>query len=284
MEFLGYTIDVAYLTESGLSILAKVVIALLIFFVGKWLAKKAVIVGKSIMARSKLDNTVASFLSNVLYGLLLVVVILAALNEVGVNTTSVVAILGGAAVAIGLSLKDQLANFAAGVMIILFRPFSKGDYVKINDLEGTVSDITLVNTRLLTLSNNEVIIPNSDITTNATVNYTSQQTHRTEIPIGIGYGADIKTAKDILLDLATNHPLTLKDPKPMVNVTSLGDNAVELTIFVWSKNADWRRVNWDLLEQAKYALDENDIEIPFPQRCVHVEGLDKLQKIMQKEK
>ena len=186
MEFLGYTIDVAYLTESGLSILAKVVIALLIFFVGKWLAKKAVIVGKSIMARSKLDNTVASFLSNVLYGLLLVVVIMAALNEVGVNTTSVVAILGGAAVAIGLSLKDQLANFAAGVMIILFRPFNKDDYVKINDLEGTVSDITLVNIVNAAITSHH---SNGDITTNHRHSLNSPH----QIPIGLWGHQKLKT-------------------------------------------------------------------------------------------
>ena len=172
MEFLGFTLDVATLTTSALSIAAKVMLALLIFIVGRWLAKKAVAVAHRLMLRSRLDETVASFLGRLIYGVLLVVVVLAALSKVGVQTTSVVAILGGAAVAIGLSLKDQLSNFAAGIMIITFRPFVRGDYVQISSHTGTVTEITLLNTHLTTINNHDIIIPNSDITTSAVINYT----------------------------------------------------------------------------------------------------------------
>lgn len=276
MEFLGLTFDVSSIVNSGLALLGKIVLALLIFFIGKWIAKKLVMLAEKMMGRGKLDNTVSNFLSNLLYGVLLVVVVLAALSKVGVNTTSVVAILGGAAVAVGIALKDQLANFAAGVMIVIFRPFNRGDYVEVNGKVGTVQQITLVNTRISTLNNHEIIIPNGEITTNATTNYTSLPNRRVDITVGIGYGADIKTAKDIMLSLAQAHELVFADPEPTIRVTNLGDSSVDLTLNVWTSNADWWTVNCDLLEQIKYALDDKAIEIPFPQRSLHVEGLEGL--------
>ena len=274
MEFLGFTVDIATLTNSALSIAAKVALALLIFIIGRWLAKKAVTFAHKIMTRSHLDDTVANFLGRIIYGLLLVVVVLAALSKVGVQTTSVVAILGGAAVAIGLSLKDQLSNFAAGIMIVTFRPFVRGDYVQISNHTGTVTEITLVNTHLTTTNNHDVIIPNSNITTSAVINYTVLPNRRVDITVGIGYDADIKTAKDVMLHLATSNPKAFTDPAPVIRVTNLGDNSVDLTLNVWTTNDDWWSMQCDLLEQFKYALDDNKIDMPFPQRSVHVKGLD----------
>lgn len=276
MEFLGFTLDIAALTESALTLLFKVGLALIIFVVGRWLAKKAIAVANRLMVRSRLDNTVASFLSRLLYGILLVIVVLAALSKVGVQTTSVVAILGGAAVAIGLSLKDQLSNFAAGIMIVTFRPFVCGDYIQINGFTGTVTEITLINTHLTSINNHDIIVPNSEITTSATTNYTALPNRRVDITIGIGYDADIKTAKNIMLDLAKSNPIAFSDPAPVVRVTSLGDNSVDLTLNVWTTNDDWWAMQCDLLEQFKYALDDNEIDIPFPQRSLHVKGLDQL--------
>ena len=274
MEFLGFTVDVATLTSNALELVIKVALAILIFIVGRWLAKKAVAFSDRLMTRSHLDETVASFLSRLLYGVLLVVVILAALSKVGVQTTSVVAILGGAAVAVGLSLKDQLSNFAAGIMIVTFRPFVRGDYVQISNYTGTVTEITLVNTHLTTINNHDIIIPNSDITTSPVVNYTALPNRRVDITVGIGYDADSKTAKDVMLSLARNNPLAFTDPEPIVRVTNLGDNSVDLTLNVWTTNADWWSMQCELLEQFKQALDDEKIEIPFPQRSVHVKGLD----------
>lgn len=276
MEFLGFTIDVAHLTNNALSLVVKVALAILIFVVGRWLAKKAVTVSHKMMLRSRLDDTVANFLGRLIYGVLLVVVVLAALSKVGVQTTSVVAILGGAAVAIGLSLKDQLSNFAAGIMIVTFRPFVRGDYVQISSYTGTVTDITLINTHLTTTNNHDIIIPNSDITTSAVTNYTALPNRRVDITVGIGYDADIKTAKNVMLSLAKNNPLAFTDPEPIVRVTNLGDNSVDLTLNVWTTNADWWTMQCDLLEQFKYALDDKKIDIPFPQRNVHVKGLDQM--------
>ena len=276
MEFLGFTIDVANLTSNALSLVIKVALAILIFVVGRWLAKKAVTVSHKMMLRSRLDDTVANFLGRLIYGVLLVVVALAALSKVGVQTTSVVAILGGAAVAIGLSLKDQLSNFAAGIMIVTFRPFVRGDYVQISSYTGTVTEITLVNTHLTTINNHDIIIPNSDITTSAVTNYTALPNRRVDITVGIGYDADIKTAKNVMLNLAKNNPLAFTDPEPIVRVTNLGDNSVDLTLNIWTTNADWWTMQCDLLEQFKYALDDEKIDIPFPQRNVHVKGLDQM--------
>ena len=276
MEFLGFTVDISTLTNSALSIAAKVALALLIFIIGRWLAKKAVTFAHKIMTRSHLDDTVANFLGRIIYGLLLVVVVLAALSKVGVQTTSVVAILGGAAVAIGLSLKDQLSNFAAGIMIVTFRPFVRGDYVQISSHTGTITEITLVNTHLTTINNHDVIIPNSDITTSAVINYTALPNRRVDITIRIGYDADIKTAKNIMLKLATDNAMAFTDPAPIVRVTNLGENSVDLTLNVWTTNGDWWSMQCDLLESFKYALDDNKIDIPFPQRNIHVKGLDQM--------
>lgn len=276
MEFLGFTVDVATLTSNALSLVIKIALAIVIFVVGRWLAKKAVTFAHGIMLRSHLDDTVANFLGRLLYGVLLVVVALAALSKVGVQTTSVVAILGGAAVAIGLSLKDQLSNFAAGIMIVTFRPFVRGDYVQISSYTGTVTEITLINTHLTTINNHDIIIPNSDITTSAVTNYTALPNRRVDITVGIGYDADIKTAKNVMLTLAKNNPMAFTDPEPIVRVTNLGDNSVDLTLNIWTTNADWWSMQCDLLEQFKQALDDEKIDIPFPQRSVHVKGLDQM--------
>lgn len=262
--------------NKGIIMLGQLIIALLIFFIGKWLVKKVVRLVDTMMQHSKLDKTVANFMGNILYGLLMAVVVMAALSRLGVNTNSVVAILGGATVAVGLALKDQLSNFAAGVIIVLFRPFNKGDMIEIKDNKGRVNDITLVNTRLTTLDNHEIVIPNSQITTTAVTNFSAMPTRRVQVVLGIGYGDDIKTAKDILLSLAQGHDLALKDPAPTVLVTDLGDSSVELTLTVWSANSDWWNLKCDLLEQAKYAMDNASIEIPFPQSSISVVGLDKL--------
>jgi len=274
MEFLGFTVDVATLTTSAVFLATRLAMAILIFVVGLWLAKKAVGVAHAVMLKSHLNDTIASFLGRLLYGVLLVVVTLSALSKVGVQTTSVIAILGGAAVAIGLSLKDQLSNFAAGIMIVLFRPFGVGDYIQVNSFTGTVTEITLVNTHIKTTNNHDIVIPNNSIATSAVTNYTSLPNRRVDITVGIGYDADIKVAKNVMLNLARNNPLAFTDPEPIVRVTNLGDNSVDLTLNVWTTNDDWWSMQCELLEQFKEALDDEQIEIPFPQRSVHVKGLD----------
>ncbi|WP_227431042.1 mechanosensitive ion channel family protein [Psychrobacter sp. I-STPA6b] len=259
----------------------KIAIAIIIFLIGKWVVERLVKIADGMMQRSHLDDTMARFLSNILYGVLLVLVGMAALNEIGVNTTSAVAILGGATVAVGISLKDQLSNFAAGVVIVVFRPFSRGDYIEVNDTKGTVEIINILHTRLITPNNHELIIPNSKISTTEVINYTSIPNRRVDVVVGIGYSDDIKTAKEIMLKIAQEHELVFKDPEPIVRVTNLGDSSVDLTMNVWTTNDDWWKANCDLLEKIKYALDEQGIEIPFPQRSVHVVGLEDMVKQLQ---
>lgn len=276
MDFSNFKLEFSNLLHLSLGFLINILLACLIFWVGKWLSQKVVKIVQLVMGRTHLDPTVASFLSNVLYGILLVVVVLAALSKIGINTNSFVAVLGGAAVAVGIALKDQLSNFAAGVMIVVFRPFGRGDTVEINGKTGVVQEITLINTRLITVNNHEIIIPNGDITTNAIINFSMRPTRRVDVVVGIGYGADIRTAKEIMLSLAKSHPKALQDPEPTVRVTNLGDNAVDLTLNVWANNTDWYSLQCDMLEQIKYGFDNHKIEIPFPQRSVHVDGLEAL--------
>ncbi len=257
-------------TPIVINISVKIILALLIFFIGKYLAKKLANLAEKIMVKSKLDDTLVHFLGNVIFGLLMMLVIMASLNKLGVNTTSFVAIIGGASVAVGLALKNELSNFAAGVLIVLFRPFNKGDYVKIGEHEGNVTKIALINTSLMTINNHEVIIPNSKVTADSMVNYDSLPNRRTDIIVGISYNADIKTAKNLMLKVANEHELVFSDPEPTVIVKELNSSSVDLELRIWSVNTDWRQVTSDLRENIKYIFDDNNIEIPFPQQVVHI--------------
>ncbi len=264
------TFDMTKLSSIATSFAISFVIASIIFLVGYWISKKVVNIATKIMIRSKLDETIAHFLGNVLYAMLMVAVIMAVLSQLGVNTAPIMAIVGGAVVAIGFSLKDQLSNFAAGVLIVIFRPFRNGDFVEIDGLKGTVLKVSLMNTRLMTINNHEVIIPNSQVTTNATTNYTSLPSRRVDVPVGIDYKSDIKKAKEVILQVAATHKDVFVDPAPIVSIMGLGDNSVDLELRAWTSNQVWREVRSDLLEEIKYKLDENHIGIPFPQRTVHI--------------
>lgn len=274
LEFLGVPIDIDALIALSVEWTGKIVLALLVFFVGKWIGKRILRVAELAMSRSRMDATAANFLSNVLYGLMLVAVTLAALNKLGINTNSFVAILGAAAVAIGMALKDQLGNLAAGVMIVMFRPFNRGDNVEIAGQTGRVIDINLVNTRIKTPNNHEVIIPNGDIMTSASTNFSSLPQRRVEVPVGIGYECDIQTARELILKEVHQYEPALQVPEPIVRVVGLGDNSVDLMLYVWAQNDDWWAVHCDLLERIKYSFDKHGISIPYPQRSLHLEGVD----------
>lgn len=281
LNFLGIPIDVITLTHTMIDLSGRLFLALLIFFVGKWIGKRIINVITNMMGRSKLDPTVANFLGNLLYGIMLVAVILASLNKLGVNTNSFVAILGAAGVAIGVSLKDQLSNLAAGVLIVIFRPFGRGDVVEVGGQLGTVLDITLVNTRIRSPNNHEIIIPNGDIMTTSSTNFSSLPTRRVDFLVGIGYDADIRQARSVMLSLARSHELVLKHPEPVVLVADLADSSVNLSMRLWTENEHWQEVHSQLLEQIKYAFDEQGINIPFPYRTVQIEGLSELTEKLQ---
>ena len=262
------------LAEIGMSFGTNLLAALAIFLIGKWIVTYLVILMKATLTRAKVDRTLVSFLGNVANVSLLILVIIAALGKLGIPTTSVTVLIGGAGLAVALSLKDQLSNFAAGALIILFRPFKVGDFIKVNGFEGTVSEIKMVQTTLSTPDNEEVILPNSVVMSNSIVNRSSDPLCRAQVVVGVDYACDLKAAKAAVLKAATEHPLCVqsKDREPAVYVTNLGDSAIEITLWAWSNEANLGAFRFGLNEQVVENLRAAKINIPFPQRDVHIIG------------
>ncbi|WP_165090662.1 mechanosensitive ion channel family protein [Neisseria yangbaofengii] len=259
------------LAENGMDFGLNLLAAAVIFVVGRWLTTYIVKLMKAALTRAKVDLTLVSFLGNVANIGLLIMVIIAALGKLGVPTTSVTALVGGAGLAVALSLKDQLSNFAAGALIILFRPFKVGDYIKVNGFEGYVREIKMVQTSLRTYANEEVILPNSVVMGNSITNKSSLPQWRAQVLVGVDYACDLKAAKAAVLRAATEHPKCIQTEKPAtVQVTNLGDNAIEITLWAWTTEADWWGFQCDLYEQVVENLREVKINIPFPQRDVHI--------------
>ena len=260
------------LAEIGMSFGTNLLAALAIFLIGKWIVTYLVILMKATLTRAKVDRTLVSFLGNVANVGLLILVIIAALGKLGIPTTSVTALIGGAGLAVALSLKDQLSNFAAGALIILFRPFKVGDFIKVNGFEGTVSEIKMVQTSLHTPDNEEVILPNSVVMSNSIVNRSSDPLCRAQVVVGVDYACDLKAAKAAVLKAATEHPLCVqsKDREPAVYVTNLGESAIEITLWAWTNEANLGAFRFGLNEQVVENLRAAKINIPFPQRDVHI--------------
>ncbi|HWU68768.1 MAG TPA: mechanosensitive ion channel domain-containing protein [Stenotrophobium sp.] len=254
----------------------KIAFAILIFFGGKWLAEWLIKGVRLAMSRGRMDETLADFLSNILYGLALTVVVFSSLHQLGVEATSAAAVLGGAALAIGLSLQQQLSSLAAGVILIIFRPFKKGDFIELGSgVKGTVEEIKIVHTRLHTSDNRELIVPNSAITTNNIINYSVRQLRRVELIIGIGYDSDLLRAKQLLHEIVADTQGALKTPEPTINVNELGASSVNLNVWCWVKTSDYALVRGNLLESIKLRFDREGVNLPFPQMDLHVRQLPK---------
>ena len=260
------------LVETGMAFGTNLVAALAIFFVGRWIAARLVILMKAALTRAKVDRTLVSFLGNVANVGLLILIIIAALGKLGIPTTSVTALIGGAGLAVALSLKDQLSNFAAGALIILFRPFKVGDYIKVNGFEGTVSEIKMVQTALSTPDNEEIILPNSVVMSNSIVNRSSMPLCRVQVVVGVDYACDLKAAKAAVLKAATEHPLCVQTQgkEAVTYITNLADSAIEITLWAWTNEADLGAFRFGLNEQVVENLRAANINIPFPQRDVHI--------------
>lgn len=260
------------LAEIGMSFGTNLLAALAIFLIGKWIVTRLVILMKAALTRAKVDRTLVSFLGNVANVGLLILVIIAALGKLGIPTTSVTALIGGAGLAVALSLKDQLSNFAAGALIILFRPFKVGDFIKVNGFEGTVSEIKMVQTSLHTPDNEEVILPNSVVMSNSIVNRSSDPLCRAQVVVGVDYACDLKAAKAAVLKAATEHPLCVQiaGREAVAHVTNLGDSAIEITLWAWTNEANLGAFRFGLNEQVVENLRAAKINIPFPQRDVHI--------------
>lgn len=255
-----------FLTVYGVQFLT----AILIFFVGKWIVRRLVNLMKKAMAKSSIDETLIGFLGNILYAVGFALVVIAVLAQVGIETTSLAAVIAAAGLAIGLALQGSLSNFAAGFLIILFRFFKVGDYIETAGTAGSVSEINIFTTKLVTPDNCEVIVPNSSITTDTIKNYSAYNKRRMDLIIGVEYGADLMKTRQILTDVLTADDRVMKDPAPVVEVLDLADNAVNFAVRPWVATSDFWPTRFDLMRQIKLELDKEGIGIPFPQRDVHL--------------
>lgn len=256
--------------EIAISYTISFIMALLIFFIGKWIVNKIVkILGKVLRKVNGIDETLVKFLENIAYYSLITAVILAALNKLGITTTSFLAILGAAGLAIGLALKDSLGNFASGVMIVIFKPFKVGDSVIAGGVTGTVTEVTIFNTVFLTADNQKIIVPNSSITSASITNVNANDTRRIDIVVGISYEDSIKQAKEVLEKVIKENEKVLKDKTIGIGVSALADSSVNLTVNVWVKSSDYASAKAELLESIKVTFDEFGISIPYPKQDVY---------------
>ena len=255
-----------WLTDSVINL----IVGLVVFFVGKYIASKVSHWCEKRMLKASVDQAVAGFASSILYALMFAGVALMALGQIGVETTSFIAILGAAGLAVGLALQGSLSNFASGVLIILLRPFRSGDFIDAAGQMGTVNRIELFHTYLKTPDNRVIIIPNSSVMNGSIVNFSREATRRLDLVIGISYDADIRLAKQIMEEIIEADERILKDPKCLIAVSELADSSVNFFLRPWVASGDYWAVRADLLEKIKYTFDERGVGIPYPQMDVHL--------------
>jgi len=248
----------------------SLLMALLVFIIGKWAVNKIVsLLGKVLRKVKGMDETLIKFLENIVYYALMIVVLLTALGKLGVETTSFLAILGAAGLAIGLALKDSLGNFASGVMIILFKPFKVGDLVTAAGVTGTITEVGIFNSIFLTGDNQKIIVPNGAITSGSITNVNANDTRRIDLVIGIGYNDDIKKVKDVLNTIITSNEKVLIEKGITVAVSELADYSVNFVVRAWVNTPDYWDVKFALTETIKITFDKEGISIPYPQQDVH---------------
>ena len=248
----------------------KVLAALAILIVGRLLAGWARKLVNKAMTRSKADPIIVGFVGSIVYVALLAFVIIAALGQLGIQTTSFIAILGAAGLAIGLALQGSLSNFAAGFLLIMFRPFKVGDFIEGAGVAGIVESIQIFTTTMRTGDNKTVIVPNAKLLDDNIINYSTKETRRVDLTVGVSYDADLGEVKRILNDIAAKDERVLNDPEPQIAVSELADNSVNLVMRLWTKTSDYWGVYFDATESVKLRLDEAGIGIPYPQRDVHL--------------
>lgn len=248
----------------------NIAFALTIFFVGRMVVKAALNVVRKILIRAGTDSILIDFICTISNAILMLFIAIAALDQLGVDTTSLVALIAAAGLAIGLSLQDSLKNFASGVMLITFRPFKAGDFVEAGGTSGTIENISIFSTTMRTGDNREIIIPNGAIYGDSITNYSARDTRRIDMVFGIGYGDDIRKAKEIMQDILDADERILKEPAAKIAIAELADSSVNFNVRPWVKSGDYWNVRSDLLEGIKLAFDENGISIPYPQMDLHI--------------
>jgi len=255
-------------TTYGMSVIAAIVTLIIGLWIAGW-SKRTI--QKMLNRRENMDLMLSGFLSSLVKYLIIAFTLIAVLGKFGVQTTSLIAVLGAAGLAIGLALQGTLSNVAAGVMLLIFRPFKVGDYVDAGGIAGTVKDVTLFTSELSTPDNVQIIVPNAEIWGTAIKNFSGYATRRVDLVVGISYGDNIDDAFKAVQDAIAGDSRVHKDPAPMVAVTDLGDSSVNLTVRVWTNGSDYWAVKFDLTKAIKEKLDASGIEIPFPQRVVHMQ-------------
>ena len=259
-----------WISENGVDWGIQIAIAIAIFIVGKIIARMISNLVEKGLTRAGTEKILVGFLGNMTYGILLIAVVLAAVDSLGVNVTSLMAVLGAAGLAVGLALKDSLGNFAAGVMIIIFRPFKIGDYVEAGGTAGTIDEIGLFATLMHTPDNKRIIVPNSSILGGNITNVSALPTRRVDLVFGIGYDDNIGQARDIIMGVMEADERILTDPAPAVAVGDLADSSVNLNVRPWVKAEDYWGLYFDMLENVKVKFDEAGISIPYPQQDVYM--------------
>ena len=245
-------------------------LALAIFFIGKWVAGELANACAKLMTVSKMDETLVKFLRTLVKIGLMLIVVMAALAQLGIETTSFVAVMAAAGFAVGMALKDTLGNFASGVMIIMFKPYKVGDLVEVAGTLGVVEEVTIFNTMLKTGDNIQMYIPNGAVTGGKISNYSAKENRRIDLVIGCAYGDDLKAVKAYLEEVVNAHEKVLKDPAPTIAVAELGDSSVNFVVRPWVNNADYWAVRFELIEAIKVGFDEKGFNFPFPQTDVHL--------------
>lgn len=248
----------------------NIVLALVIFIVGKWVANRAEKTLEKLLTKRGLDPVLVDFLGTIVRAMVIIIAVIAAVDILGIPATSFMAIIGAAGLAIGLALKDSLSNFASGVMLVLFRPFTKGDLVDAGGIVGTVEEIDLVSTLLVTPDNKQIIVPNALMYSSAITNYSAKDTRRVDMVIGVGYNDDLKLAASVLEKVCRDHPKVLDTPATKIFINNLGDSAVDFVVRPWVKSDDYWGVMADVLETAKVELEAAGCNIPYPQSDLHL--------------
>lgn len=250
----------------------KILIGLLILSIGWKLVKRVVKIFNTILEKRNIDPTIGSFLDGVINISLKILLILIVMDYVGLKTSSLVALVGSAGLAVGLALQGSLANFAGGVIILLIRPFNVGDLIDSGEHTGTVEKIGIFYTHLVTFDNKQILIPNGELANKSIVNYTSKDTRRVDLKFTVGYEQDISKVKNALFSVINTEELILNDPPAFVAVSEHGDSAITFVVRVWTKTEDYWTVHFNLLERVKMKFDEENISIPYNQMDIHIKG------------
>jgi len=248
----------------------KVLAAIAIFIIGRWIAKAVRNGVRRMMQKTDVDPIIIGFVSSITYIALLAFVVIAALGQLGIQTTSFIAILGAAGLAIGLALQGSLANFAAGFLMIIFRPFKVGDFIEGAGVSGVVEAIHIFTTTLKTGDNKIIIIPNAKLSGDNIINYSAQETRRVDMTVGVAYDADLSVVRDVLNDIISKEERVLQEPAPLIAVAELADNSVNFVVRVWTSTGDYWGVKFAMTETIKNRFDAEGIGIPFPQRDIHI--------------